>query len=195
MPFGRASSYGALRLRPRAREPVEDVAARLARGGDRLARRRRGPRRRARGHHARDARPPRRRGRSRRRHAPATAHRSRRDATPSRSARRSPWVPLPDPGAPSRTSRTGHDRTRPPDIAHADRPELHIRGADAGGRRGYGSSMVGGVPPSWDAGWYGVTDASAMRSSATTAAMSPGTTKPGRPVDSATNTTAASGTR
>ena len=43
--------------------------------------------------------------------------------------------------------------------------------------------------------WYDVTDERPITSSAATAASRPGTTKPGRPVVSATNITAASGTR
>ena len=43
--------------------------------------------------------------------------------------------------------------------------------------------------------WYVVTDDRPITSSAATAASKPGTTNPGRPVASATNITAASGTR
>ena len=59
----------------------------------------------------------------------------------------------------------------------------------------YSSSPVSDAMPGSGRTWYSVTDARRIMSSATTAAMSPGTTKPGRPVVSATNTIAASGTR
>src|SRR4051812_553388 len=56
------------------------------------------------------------------------------------------------------------------------------------GARSFGRQCVA-------ARWYAVTERSPINRSATTAASNPGTTKPGRPVASATNVTAASGTR